>query len=319
MIKKNLLGSTGIKVSAIALGGHEYLSNGRSRGFNEDFSLAVTPGYLGEGYGGKRRKELLSKALELGVNFFDVTIDSEKEALGRNLSELSLPHEIYIQTRPEGMCYSYDKNNEKLLNPQLLKNEIQRILKLLKRDCIDFFNVGLLAWSIDSRDDYLNLLSENLSRLKKDGLIRFAVADSFSGERLYLKMLNSGAFDAVNIDLNFGDAFGVDKVLPLARQKKYGVIAREVFFKGELFSIGIKNGIDDFSCLARVAMKWLSTQGPNTVIVGVDNADQLIANLESTQQTMSDQEQEILEKLLLTPEFLSYSTTKRNEFYEAAK
>ena len=319
MIKKNLLGSTGIEVSAIALGGHEYLSNGRSRGFNEDFSQAVTPGYLGEGYGGKKRKDLLSKAFELGVNFFDVTIDSEKEALGRNLYELSSPHEIYIQTRPEGMCYSYDKNNQKLLNPQLLKNEVQRILKLLKRDHIDFFNVGLLAWSIDSRDDYLDLLSENLSRLKKDGLIRFAVADSFSGERLYLEMLNSGAFDAVNIDLNFGDACGIDKVLPLARQKKYGVIAREVFFKGELFSIGMKNGIDDFSCLAKVAMKWLSTQGPDTIIVGVDNADQLISNIESTQQTMSDKEQEILEKLLLAPEFLSYSTIKRNEFYETSK
>lgn len=319
MIKKNLLGSTGVEVSAVALGGHEYLSNGHSRGFNEDFALAVTPGYLGAGYGGKRRKELLSKALELGVNFFDVTIDSEKEALGRNLLELSPPHEIYIQTRPEGMCYSYDKNNEKLLNPQHLKIEVQRILKLLRRDYIDFFNVGLLAWSIDSREDYLEILSENLSGLKKDGLIRFAVADSFSGERLYLEMLNSGAFDVVNIDLNFGDACGIDKVLPLARQKKYGVIAREAFFKGELFSIGIKNGIDDFSCLAKVAMKWLSTQGPDTVIVGVDNAAQLIANIESSEQAMSGQEQEILEKLLLTPEFLSYSTTKRDEFYETAK
>mgnify|MGYP000325957789 CR=1 FL=1 len=319
MIKKNLLGSTGIEVSNIALGGHEYLPNGRSRGFNEEFSLAVTPGYIGLGYGGKGRKELLATAFDLGINFFDVTIDSEKDALGRNLLELSPPHEIYIQTRPEGMCYSYDTNNQKLLNPQLLKVEVERILKLLKRDWIDFFNVGLLAWSIDSNNDYLEILSDNLNNLKKDGLIRFTVADSFSGERLYLQMLNSGAFDVVNIDLNLGDACGIDKVLPLARQRKCGVIAREAFFKGELFSIGKKNGIDDFSCLARAAMKWVCAQHPDTIIVGVDTVSQLIANVESANKPVSIQESEILEKLLSTQEFLDYSTMKRNEFYEIPK
>ena len=318
-MKKNVFGSTGIELSAIGLGGHEYLPDGRSRGFNENFFLAVTPGYIGAGYGGKSRKELLATAFDLGINFFDVTIDSEKEALGRNLIELSPPHEIYIQTRPEGMCYSYDKNNEKLLNLKLLKNEVERILDLLQRDHIDFFNVGLLAWSIDNSAEYLDVLSHNLNSLKRDGLIRFTVADSFSGERLYLQMLNSGAFDAVNIDLNLGDACGIDKVLPLARKRKCGVIAREAFFKGELFRIGKKNGIDDFSCLARVAMKWVYAQRPDTIIVGVDIASQLIANVDSVNEPISTQEGEILQKLLSTPEFLDYSNIKRNEFYEIPK
>ena len=318
-MKKNLFGSTGIEISVIALGGHEYLPDGRSRGFNENFSQAVTPGYIGEGYGGKERRELLATALDLGINFFDVTIDSEKEALGRNLIELLPSHEIFIQTRPEGMCYSYDKNNEKLLNLKILKTEVQRILSLLNRESIDFFNVGLLAWSIDNSSNYLDILAHNLNTLKKDGLIRFAVADSFSGERLYLEMLNSGAFDAVNIDLNLGDACGIDKVLPLARQKKCGVIAREAFFKGELFRIGKKNGIEDLSCLASIAMKWVFTKNPDTVIVGVDTASQLIANINSAHEPMTNQEHEILEKVLRTPEFLSYSNIKRNEFYEITK
>lgn len=318
-MKKNLFGSTGIELSAIGLGGHEYLPDGRSRGFNEDFSLAVTPGYIGVGYGGKSRKELLATAFDLGINFFDVTIDSEKEALGRNLNEISPPHEVFIQTRPEGMCYSYDRNNEKLLNLKLLKNEVERILGLLQRDHIDFLNVGLLAWSIDNSSDYLELLSHNLSSLKKDGLIRFAVADSFSGERLYLEMLNSGAFDAVNIDLNLGDACGVDRVLPLARQRKYGVIAREAFFKGELFRIAKKNGIEDLSCLASMAMKWVCGQNPDTIIIGVDSASQLIANVNAVNESMSAQESKILEKFLSAPEFLHYSNIKRNEFYEIPK
>jgi hypothetical protein len=44
-------GNTGIDLSAIGLGGHEYLPNGRSRGFNEDRGDAAKPGYVGKGYG----------------------------------------------------------------------------------------------------------------------------------------------------------------------------------------------------------------------------------------------------------------------------
>ena len=79
------IGNTGIKISSIAMGGHEYLPDGRSRGFNEDMTLATTPGYIFPGFGGEPRKAVLRMALEYGVNFFDVTQDSEKEALGRKV------------------------------------------------------------------------------------------------------------------------------------------------------------------------------------------------------------------------------------------
>ena len=74
------VGDSGVGLSLVGLGGHEYLSNGKSRGFNEDRGDAVLPGYTGAGYGGERRRELLSIAFDNGVNFFDVTIDPEKAA-----------------------------------------------------------------------------------------------------------------------------------------------------------------------------------------------------------------------------------------------
>ena len=40
------LGDTGVELSIIAMGGHEYLPNGKSRGFNEDSRRAVTPGEI---------------------------------------------------------------------------------------------------------------------------------------------------------------------------------------------------------------------------------------------------------------------------------
>jgi Predicted oxidoreductases (related to aryl-alcohol dehydrogenases) len=124
------VGNSGVRLSRIALGGHEYLPNGNSRGFNEDFQKAVTPGYIFPGFGGEKRKALVKAAYDAGVNFFDVTHDSEKEALGRNLTEMPPPYPVYVQTRGELMNYSYDPGNQKMTDLGLLRAEVQRILKL---------------------------------------------------------------------------------------------------------------------------------------------------------------------------------------------
>ena len=314
---KRELGQTGLQLSLMALGGHEYLPDGRSRGFNEDMRLATSPGYIGEGYGGPKRRQVLKAAYDLGINIFDVTIDSEKEALGRNLRELPPPYEVFVQTRPEGMCYSYDQNNRKLLDYALLRQEVQRGLKLLGRESLDLLNIGLLAWSIDSEPDYLAKLAHNMTALKREGLVRYAVADSFSGERLYVAMLRSGAFDAVNVDLNFGDACGLDRVIPAARVAHRGVIAREAFFKGELFRIGAACGIEDRALLARVAIKWLARQQPDCMIIGVDNAEQLSANAAAMlSPVMSENELAAMAQLRAASEFSSYETRKKQEFLE---
>ena len=268
-------GSTGVLLSRVALGGHEYLPDGRSRGFNEDLRLAVTPGWIGEGYGGARRRDVLAAAYDAGINFFDATIDSEKEALGRNLRELPPPYEIHVQTRPEGMCYGYDPCNRKMADGALLGAEVRRGLRLLQRERIDFLNVGILQSALDHDAEFLARMKFNLDRLKREGLVRWAVADTFSGEPAYLAMIGSGAFDAINVDLNFADRGALLRVLPAARRQGLGVIAREAFLKGELFRIGRDAGVGDRGALARMAMKWTLGRDVDTLIVGVDHAGEL--------------------------------------------
>lgn len=315
-MRRNALGRTGLQVSALALGGHEYLQDGRSRGFNEHMALAVQPGHIGEGYGGDKRKQVLAAAYDLGINLFDVTIDSEKEALGRNFADMPPPYEVYVQTRPEGMCYSYDRNNRKMLDLELLRAEVQRGLKLLRRDCLDLLNIGLLAWSIDNDPEYLQRLAHNVSVLKREGLIRFAVADSFSGERLYLAMMQCGAFDVVNVDLNIGDAGALRQVLPQARAAGQGVIAREAFLKGELFRLGDANGVMQRPLLASAALKWVAQQGADTVIAGVDNAAQLAANAKALDVPFTAAEEDVLARIRATAAFAAYEQRKNAEFFE---
>ena len=316
MIYKEI-GNSGVKISALSMGGHEYLSDGRSRGFNEEFDLAVRPGYLFEGFGQEKRRKVLSIAYQNGINFFDVTQDSEKEALGRNLKEMPPPYEIYIQTRPEGMVYTYDPYNIKMAQYHLLKAEVQRGLKLLQRDSLDFLNIAFMKSALDHDPEYLEKVKHNIEALKREGLIRFACADTFSGEDTYLRQIEAGCFDAVYINFNFADDGGKQKVLPMAKERGLGVISREAFMKGELFKMGMEAGISDRGLLANIALKWnLSHEAVTTVVVGTNNPDHLVRNLQVLEDLeLSGKEIEMVENVKKSLPYKAYEERKRREFF----
>lgn len=311
-------GETGIEISIFSMGGHEYLPDGRSRGFNEDFNLAVKPGHIFEGFGQARRKKILSLAFEHGVNFFDVTQDSEKEALGRNLKEIPPPYDIYIQTRLEGMVYTYDPYNRKMARYDLLKAEVQRGLKLLQRERLDFLNVAFMKSALEYDPNYLDKIKQNIEGLKKEGLIRFACADTFSGEYTYLTQIEAGCFDAVYINFNFADAGAMRAVFPAAKEKQLPIISREAFLKGALFQMGDEVGLTDRSQLAAIGIKWnLSHEEVATVVVGTNNPDHLKTNLKVLDDLeLTDEEQRVLEKIKASSLFKAYQERKTKEFFE---
>lgn len=317
MIYKEV-GNSGVKISILSMGGHEYLPSGKSRGFNEDFELATRPGHIFEGFGQERRKEVLSIAFERGINFFDVTQDSEKEALGRNLKEVPPPYEVYIQTRPEGMVYTYDPYNAKMAAYDLLRAEVLRGLRLLKRDRLDFLNIAFMRPALDHDPDYLEKIKENIQRLKGEGLIRFACADTFSGESTYLRQIETGCFDAVYINFNFADDGGKKKVLPRAYAKGLAVISREAFMKGELFKMGDEVGLTDRRQLSRIALKWnLSHEEVTTVVVGTNNPVHLREHLGVLDTLeLTGEERTIIEKVKTSPLCKAYDERKRKEFLE---
>lgn len=292
-------GLTGIKLSVIGLGGHEYLPDGKSRGFNEDRQAAVRPGYKGKNYGNKKRLAILSEALERGINLFDVTIDPEKEALGRNLREIKPSTEIYIQTRPEGMGYGYDPFNKKMADLDLLRKEVQRIIRLLKRDCIDILNIPFVKAALENDPEYPEKIRFNASSLQNEGLIRFTSCDTAGDESFYLTQINSGIFDSMAINFNFTRHWAAEKIIPAACKTQMGIITREVFLKGQLFKLGKKAGIDDKDILARISTKWnLSINGITSVLIGADTVNHLqnILLIPDNLQ-LNPQEEKILRKI----------------------
>lgn len=308
------LGKTGLKVSRIAMGGHEYLQDGRSRGFNEDREKSLTPGALFDGFGGENRKAVLKTAYENGINFFEVTQDSEKEALGRNLRECPPPYEVYIQTRPERMAYSYDKYNLGMADLNKLRTEVQRILKLMQIERLDFLNCPPMKWAFDHDPDYLDKLGYNLGQLKKEGLLRYAAADTFSGEEIYRKMIESGVFDVIYVNFNFGDHTPME-TLKLAKEKGMGVVTREVYMKGDLFKMAKQAGIEDTVSLAEAAMRWQLTCAPVDVVVyGTGKVRNLQTACRALEKPFSAQDEALLEKIRGTEMFKVYEERRRDEF-----
>lgn len=310
-------GNSGIQLSVIGLGGHEYLPNGSSRGFNEHRGEAIKPGYVGKGYGGPQRLAVLETALENGVNFFDVTIDPEKEALGRNLREVTIPHDIFIQTRPEGMGYSYDPGNRKMADGKLLRAEIERCLQLLKRDVIDILNFPFLQSALDEDPEYLSKIRDNVAMLKDAQLIRFASADNFSGESTYLTQIESGIFNSISINCSFADTSAIVKAFPAAEASGMGVITREVFQKGKLFEMGDEFGVSDRALLARTALKWnISVPQVTVALVGAESSEQLLNALSAIDYPiLDDNETGLLINLLATSTGSDLQKSKKAAFF----
>lgn len=315
------IGDSGIRISRFVLGGHEYLPDGRSRGFNEDFARATTPGYLFPGFGGDERKSVLRAAYELGINTFDVTLDSEKEALGRNLAEMPPPYEVYVQTRPEGMVYGYDPGNRKMTDAALLRAEVLRILKLLRRDRIDLLNLGILKDAIEADPEFLARLHASVAALKKEGLIRVACADTFSGENTYLAQIDSGTFGLLNVNFNLADDAARRAVLPAAKRAGLSTVVREVYAKGQWFHLGHAAGIEDDAVLARAAMKWaLSQQAVDALIIGAGTPAQLLSAAQAlADPALSPAEDAALAQVLASAEFRAFAAKKRAEFGRPGK
>ena len=309
----------GVALSLFSMGGHEYLSDGRSRGFNEDMGKATrTPGYLFEGFGGPPRQETLRIAYETGINFFDVTQDSEKDALRRNLKQMPPPYEIFVQTRPEGMCYGYDAFNRGLADYARLKAEVQRSLKLLGRERVDFLNFGILRGALDHDPAYLAKLKDNIGRLQREGLIRWASADTFSGESTFLKMIESGAFDACNLNFNCGDWGARRAVIAAAHAAGMAVFVREAFFKGLLFKMAAEAGIADRAALAAAALRWcLAFPEVTSLTIGTGNPSHLRGNLAVVDDlAMSARDHELLTALReKSPGFRAFEAQKSEEYF----
>ncbi|MFN3871529.1 MAG: aldo/keto reductase [Ignavibacterium sp.] len=270
-------GNTGFKVSAIGFGAGEI----------GDYSISDS-----------EVDKLLNAALDLGINLIDTARGyfASEERIGKFISHRR--NEFILSTKVgygiEGYSdWTYD----------IILAGIDEALRILKTDYIDIVHLHSCDINVLIKGEVI----EALQKAKRVGKIRVA---AYSGENDALEYaINSDKFDSIMTSVNICDQYSLNNLIPAAKQKNLGVIAKRPIanapwrFNDRPFG----NYAEEY-WLRLKEMKlpeqenWLDTflrfsvfaEGIDSVIIGTTNISHLKTNIE------------IIEKGPLNPSLTKY-------------
>ncbi len=218
-MKTRTLGKTGLRVSDVGFGGWAVGGNafGNSYGETDD---AVS-------------RAAILRALELGVTLFD-TADvyghGHSEALlGETLKEWPGPAPTVV-TKGGVNFYRRDDTLEPDWTPLALAHAVQQSLLRLRRDALDVFL--LMSPPVEDLDRWK--VWDTLDALKRAGKIRFSgvsVAEPADGVWL---LQNHLPVDVLEVAYSLFYQGASTELLPLARKRGVGLLAREPLANGFL-------------------------------------------------------------------------------------
>ena len=213
------LGKTGLRVSEIGFGGWAVGGNGFGNSYG-DTDDAVS-------------RAAIRRALELGVTLFD-TADvyghGHSEALlGEVLADWAGPPPVVV-TKGGINFYRRDDTLEQDWTPFALAHAVQQSLGRLRREILDVF--FLMNPPVEELDRWK--VWEALGALKRSGKLRFfgvSVADPSDG--LWL-LRNNLPVDVLEVGMSLFYQGAWAELLPLARKRGVGILAREPLANGFL-------------------------------------------------------------------------------------
>jgi aryl-alcohol dehydrogenase-like predicted oxidoreductase len=274
-MEKRILGKTAMNVTVLGYGGAEI-------------------GY--RGVPEETVERLINGALDAGLNVIDTAecyMDSE-EKIGK------------VASRRRGDYFLFTKcghdNDGNHWNPKKMAEHIDRSLKRLNTDRVDLLQLHSCTEEQLRKGDVI----EVIQRARDRGKTRFI---GYSGDgQAALYAVQSGLFDTLQISVSIADQEALDLVLPAARAKSIGVIAKrpianaiwkesskpaeyyqpywERLHKLDYDFLGANSGQD----IATALKFTLSVDGVHTAIVGTTKPDRWKQNAELVQTGPLDRE-----------------------------
>jgi hypothetical protein len=235
--------------------------------------------------------DIVRAALDLGINSIDTApaYKQSEEGIGMALGERR--KDVFLATKVMA---------DELAEAQ---ESLDKSFALLKTDWIDlvyYHNVG-------DRDVERGMqpggVFDWLVKQKKAGRFRFLGISGHHRPAKFVPLLESKEVDVLLTVVNFVDrhTYGFeDKVLPVARQHKVGIVAMKVFGGARQSAGSYENPQAppemDVEYLERAARYALGTPGVCTLNLGVHNVEQLRRNVEMVrqfQELSADQQREL--------------------------
>ncbi|MCD6170591.1 MAG: aldo/keto reductase [Candidatus Latescibacteria bacterium] len=310
------LANTGVKVSKVAVGTWQF---GHARAWGE---LSKIQEY----------QKIADEAIEAGVNLFDTAkaYGTSEQVLGEVLK--GKRDKVLLATKLSTQQFDYDT----------ARSELEASLERLQTDYVDLYQIHWPKINIPGtwhkadmvKQDYEDIFT-SLSRLKEEGLIRFAGVSNF---RLHnLKELGNEALDLLvtnqvpySLLWRFYDVEGVSE---FCRQKSIGFLAYSPLAQGLLSGRFGRNGEEVKSMIrqanilfnepifsralqvvevvkdvakeigatpAQVALKWAMERDVMvSVLAGVRKLKHLRENVEAVDIPLTGEHQERLDKASL--------------------
>jgi len=242
-IPKRILGSTGEEVTILGLGGEGILR---------------THGYEREAY------SLINRALDLGINYCESAraYDGSEVYYGKALRERR--GEIFLTSK------SHARNKQGALA------HLHETLKNMQTDHLDLWQVH----DVRTEDDIAAIFApggaiEAFSEAREKGLVRFIGVTGHHDPFITRRCLESFPFDTVLCPVNPAEPAHrsfIANVLPLAREKKMGIIGMKVYCRGLVSRMPGFPGMEPF-------LRFALSHPVTTIVIGCDDIGQLEENV----------------------------------------
>lgn len=248
MIPKRILGKTGVEVTSLGLGGEGVL---RSFGLERE------------------AREVIARALELGINYFESAraYSGSEEYYGLALGERR--QEIFLTSK------SHDRTAAGA------RQHLETTLANMQTDWLDLWQVHDLR----SEEDLGQVFGpggaiEAFERAKREGVVRFVGVTGHQDPAILIKAFDLYDFDTVLMPVNPAEAAWrsfPETVLPEARRRNMGVIGMKVLCRG----LGLQ--LPEWG----EPVPWIRyalAQEVSTIVIGCDDPQQVEQNLATAMQ-----------------------------------
>ena len=266
-MQKRRLGKTGLNVSIIGFGGIKLA------GVDRDVAA-----------------EVLNKALDMGINFFDT-------ARGYGDSETKIGEAISHRRDEFFVC-----SKSQVKTAEQMKRDVEQSLTNLKTDYIDVYLLHNLRLpeqydTVMSSDGALSALKE----AKSQGMIKHI---GFSSHRYRETMklgIESGEFEVIMVAYNIlNDELVDEDVMPLAKENEMGVIVMKPLAGGVLASP--PEGVDfegKITVSATQALRFILANNAVTLAIpGMTKVSEVIENArvgETFQEMSEDEKRQLID------------------------
>ncbi len=235
--------------------------------------------------------ELIVKASQLGVNYFDIAHNYAKSQCEsiykRAFREMKQPY--YVTSKSS----SFQENS----SDDVLRR-IERSLKSLDVDKIHFFYM----WSIMDETHYRDIIKkggayEGALKAKERGLIDHIVFSNHASSETALKIIEEGLFEGITVSYNLLNFKQMDLVIDAAHNKKMGVtvmnpLAGGIIPQNEDFFAPYKYKTD--KNIVDTALRFIhGNEKVTSIILGINNEEELNQNIQTIESKTADDHERI--------------------------